>query len=90
MQISIHEVHTSLEKGDSGEGCGNGEKDKGGVVHGDTKVEVVDSDMAPVCAPSVSIARENKEGGGQGEKLGSSRGHMNLRHPIFPRKACAA
>ena len=55
-----------------------------------TKVEDVGSDIAPVCAPAVSIACENNEGRGQGEKPGSSPGHMHLCHPIFPRKACAA
>ena len=31
-------------------------------------MEVVDSDVAPVCGLSVSIVRENEEGGGEGEE----------------------
>ena len=41
-----------------------------GWYRGIAEVEVLDSDVAPVCGLSVSITREHHEGGGEGEEAG--------------------
>ena len=41
-----------------------------GWYRGIPELKVVDSDAAPVCDLSLSIARENRKGGGEREEVG--------------------